>query len=75
MSPGAVTEILHLYTAEVSEKIGAGGGLVSEGEEIELFEIPFVDALKMIKNGEIIDAKTICLLQHLALERVLNTKP
>lgn len=73
MSPGSVTEILYFFVAAYSEamKTGAGGGLDSEQESIEVLEIPFTDALKMIKTNEIKDAKTIILLQYLRLEGIL----
>lgn len=69
MSPGAVTEKLHLYLAEIddAERSGEGGGHAQEGEDIEVLEIPLAEALAMIGRGEIADGKTIMLLQHLAL--------
>ncbi|MEM6516704.1 MAG: NUDIX domain-containing protein [Bacteroidota bacterium] len=74
MSPGAMTEKLYLFTAEISEelKFDAGGGLESENEEIEVLEIKFNDALKMIDNREIIDAKTIMFLQYAALQSIFD---
>ncbi len=71
MSPGAVTEIVHLYLGEYTDQMkeNIGGGLVDEHEEIEVLELPFSEALNMIITGEIIDAKTIILLQHLALRK------
>lgn len=73
MSPGSVTEILHFFIAEYSEelKINGGGGLADEGEDIEVLEIAFGDALEMINSGEIRDAKTIMLLQHLRIKNIL----
>ncbi len=70
MSPGSVTERLHFYTAEYdnSSRQGAGGGVHSDGEDITVFEITLDDALTAIDRGEIIDAKTIMLLQHAALK-------
>jgi nudix-type nucleoside diphosphatase (YffH/AdpP family) len=70
MSPGSVTEILHLYIAayDPSNRVGEGGGLKEEGEEIGVFEINFDQAMAMVKSGQICDAKTIMLLQHAALE-------
>lgn len=67
MSPGALTEILHFYIAEYSNtmKVGDGGGLAHEQEDIEVLEMRFEIALEMIASGEIKDAKTILLLQHL----------
>lgn len=69
MSPGAVTEKIHFFVAEYEPtmKIGSGGGLPSEGEDIEVLELPFDQALAMIDDGRIVDAKTIMLLQHAAL--------
>ena len=69
MSPGSVTEILHFFVAEYdpSMRIGDGGGHPDEGEDIEVIEPTLVDALAMIADGRIRDAKTIMLLQHLAL--------
>jgi nudix-type nucleoside diphosphatase (YffH/AdpP family) len=69
MSPGAVTEKIHFFVAEYEPemRIGDGGGLAHEGEVIEVVELPFDDALAMIADGRIIDAKTIMLLQHAAL--------
>ncbi|MFD1316700.1 GDP-mannose pyrophosphatase NudK [Namhaeicola litoreus] len=69
MSPGAVTEIIHLYLGEYTDdmKVNNGGGLIEEQEEIEVLEIPVKTALEWISYGEIIDAKTIILLQYLAI--------
>ncbi len=69
MSPGSVTEKLYFFTAEYapSLKAGAGGGNAAEGEDIEVLELDFDDALARVANGEIQDGKTILLLQHAAL--------
>lgn len=66
MSPGAVTEKMYLFVAEYTDdmKIAKGGGLDSEDEEIEVLEMPLTKALAMIDSFEIIDAKTIILLQY-----------
>jgi GDP-mannose pyrophosphatase NudK len=73
MSPGSVTEILHFFIAEYSDdmKINDGGGLEEEGENIEVLQIQFDETLSMIDKGEIKDAKTIILLQHLRLKNIL----
>lgn len=73
MSPGSVTEILHFFVAEYSSemKITNGGGLEDEGEDIEVLEIDFEKALEMIDSGEIKDAKTMMLLQHLRIKNRL----
>lgn len=69
MSPGSVTEILHFFIAEydATMRIGDGGGHPDEGEDIEVLELGVDEALAMIADGRIQDAKTIMLLQHLAL--------
>ena len=67
MSPGSVTEKLYFFIAEYSadDRRGEGGGLAAE--DIEVLEWPLARALQAIREGEIVDAKTIMLLQHLAL--------
>ena len=63
-SPGYSTEELYLFIAayDAGERIGPGGGLFAEGEDIEVVEIPLDKALSMIEQEEIIDLKTILLL-------------
>lgn len=70
MSPGSVTEKLYFFIAEYSDehRRSAGGGVAEEGEDIETFEWPLDRALAAINSGEIMDAKTIMLLQYLALQ-------
>jgi nudix-type nucleoside diphosphatase (YffH/AdpP family) len=69
MSPGSVTEKLHFFIAEYEPqmRIGSGGGNPEEGEDIEVLEPSIDEALAMIKDGRIVDAKTIMLLQYAAL--------
>lgn len=73
MSPGSVTERLYFFVAEYQhdEKLAAGGGVEANGEDIEVLEIPFQEALKMIESGEIADGKTIMLLQYAALKGLI----
>jgi len=52
-------------------KISEGGGLASEQENIEVIEMPFDDAYKMIASGEIKDAKTILLLQYAKINNLM----
>ncbi len=70
MSPGSVTERLTFFIADYTpaDRISDGGGAIEEGEDIEVLEIALDEALAMIRDGRIIDAKTIMLLQHLKLE-------
>jgi len=69
MSPGSVKERLSFFLAHYSpaDRISAGGGSAHEGEDIEVIELALAQALAMISRGEIIDAKTIILLHHVAL--------
>lgn len=73
MSPGAVTEILYLFTGEYDEsmKVSDGGGLASEQENIQVLEYTFDEAYAMIESGEIVDAKTIILLQHAKIKGLI----
>ena len=69
MSPGSVTEKLHFFVAEYDpeSRVGEGGGVADEGEDIEVLEIPIEEALRMMDDGRIADGKTIMLLQHARL--------
>lgn len=69
MSPGSVTEKLYLFVAEYDAGMrdGKGGGIADEGEDIEVLEIAFDEAVAMMTDGRICDAKTIMLLQHAQL--------
>ena len=69
MSPGAVTEKLYFFTGRYSpaDRVSDGGGHADEGEDIEVMEVGFDEAMAMIASGAICDAKTIMLLQHAAL--------
>lgn len=64
-SPGTLTEKVSLFYAEIDTtvQVGEGGGLKSEGEDIEVISLPLNEAYGMIASGEIVDAKTIILLQ------------
>jgi GDP-mannose pyrophosphatase NudK len=66
MSPGSVTEILHLFVAPYTDHMREteGGGLAHEQESIEVLEIDFEESIRMLSSGEIRDAKTALLLQY-----------
>lgn len=72
MSPGAVTEIIYFYVAEYSDstKISQGGGLKEECEHIEVLEMKMIEALRLMEEGEIKDAKTMLLLQYAQLKNL-----
>jgi nudix-type nucleoside diphosphatase (YffH/AdpP family) len=69
MSPGSVTEKLYFFVAEYASdgRIGDGGGLQDEGEDIQVLELTLERALQMVASGEIADGKTIMLLQYAQL--------
>lgn len=75
MSPGSVTERVHFFIGEYQpeDRINDGGGLAEEGEDIEVLELPFAEALAMIDDGRIMDGKTIILLQY--LKALMPTAP
>ena len=74
MSPGSVTEILYFFVAEYSKdmKIGEGGGLEHDQENIEVLELPFDEALRMMESGQIRDGKTIMLLQYAKIQGLVS---
>ncbi len=69
VSPGSVSERLALFVGRYSpaDRVSSGGGAEDEGEDIEVLELPLDQALAMVATGEIADAKTVILLQHLKL--------
>ena len=72
-SPGAYKELVHYFTVAVSDsqKKSEGGGLAEEGEDVKLVELPFTQALQMVTSGEIKDVKTIVLLLHAQVNKLL----
>lgn len=73
-SPGAYTELLHYFIAEYSDeqKVAKGGGLQEEQEELDVLEVDFDEACRMVAEGLIIDAKTIVLIQYAQLHKLLK---
>ncbi|MBC3759040.1 NUDIX domain-containing protein [Hyunsoonleella sp. SJ7] len=73
-SPGVMTEKMHFFVGEYSDdmKVSGGGGLDSEAEDIEVMEIPFKKAVNMLHNGEIVDTRTIVLLQYAIIHKLLE---
>ncbi len=71
MSPGSLTERVALFVGSYAavDRIGPGGGLHHEGEDIAIMEPSLDEALAMVARGEITDAKTIILLYWASLNR------
>ena len=70
-SPGAVKERSSCFLADYDSTAprAAGGGHEHEGEDIEVLEMTLDEAVGLIAAGEIVDMKTILLLQAAKLER------
>jgi GDP-mannose pyrophosphatase NudK len=73
-SPASVMEKVEFFTCVYSpaDKVSDGGGLADEGEDIEVIEPTLEQARAMISSGEIVDAKTVILIQCLT-DRVRGT--
>jgi ADP-ribose pyrophosphatase len=69
VSPGGTSERILLFYVRVtpSNRVSSGGGLESEGEDIRTVSLPVAEALQRVRDGEIVDAKTIIGLQWLEL--------
>ena len=67
-TPGSVCEKVHFYIATyIEEQLKhAGGGLVHEGEAIEVLEMPHGQAMRLVRSGEIRDLRSIALILYLA---------
>jgi nudix-type nucleoside diphosphatase (YffH/AdpP family) len=65
MSPGSVTERIAFFTGtyRAGERVSQGGGVASEGEDLEIVEVTLEEAIAMVERGEIVDAKTVLLLR------------
>jgi nudix-type nucleoside diphosphatase (YffH/AdpP family) len=74
MSPGSVTEKLFFFVGEYDDqaKVSEGGGLLADGEDIDVVELGIDEALSMIDAGVINDGKTIMLLQYAVLKNLFG---
>ncbi|TMW73686.1 NUDIX hydrolase [Alteribacter natronophilus] len=63
-SPGFADEIVHLYEAK---DLAEGSAETDEDEFVELLEVSFDEAVQLIRDETIHDAKTICAIQHYLL--------
>lgn len=69
MSPGSVQEKVSLFVGhyDATTYRHRGGGLVEEGEELEVVEMGLDDAMAACGDGRITDGKTVVLIQHVRL--------
>ena len=74
VSPGGTSERIHLYLGFAHRKVGSGGGVAYEQEDIQVVEIALDEAMKMLETGGICDAKTIIALQWLKLHITMEER-
>ena len=69
--PGVSTETVALYLAPYgpADRIGAGGGLAEEHEQIEVVEAPLSELWDRLEAGELRDLKTLALVALLKARR------
>jgi nudix-type nucleoside diphosphatase (YffH/AdpP family) len=70
-SPGLSTEAVHLFLAPYGEadRVGEGGGLASEQEDVRVVEMPLAELWGRVESGALTDMKTLALVQALRLRR------
>jgi nudix-type nucleoside diphosphatase (YffH/AdpP family) len=68
-TPGMSTERMHLYLAPYrrEDRVGEGGGVDGEGEQIVVEEIPAAELAAAVRAGTVDDMKTLALAQALML--------
>ena len=69
--PGVSTERMSMFLGAYSEadRIGAGGGIDTEHEQIEVIEMPLRELAAMADAGTLTDLKAFTLVQTLRLRR------
>jgi 8-oxo-dGTP pyrophosphatase MutT (NUDIX family) len=67
--PGISTERMTLYLAPYgsTDRVGSGGGLAAEHENITVIEMPIADLDVLMGSGRLVDLKTLALAQALKL--------
>jgi nudix-type nucleoside diphosphatase (YffH/AdpP family) len=73
-TPGAHMEKVELFICEYDEsmRVSEGGGLAEEHENIEVLEFSFDQIKEMVENRKILDSKTLILLQHALLQKIIE---
>ncbi|GGP55521.1 NUDIX domain-containing protein [Streptomyces calvus] len=66
LAPQLSRERTYLFTAEYEpgDRVGPGGGVAAEGEDIQVVELPLERAIELVQGEETADAKTLLLLLH-----------
>ena len=69
-SPGYSSEKVYNYIVTVNNemKVSDGGGLETEHESLEIVEIDVQKFMEMVRDGEIIDSKTLICAYNLLLQ-------
>jgi len=69
-APGITTERLHLFLAPYTQaqRVGEGGGLAHEHEDIEVLEVSFEELADFAASNTIADMKTMILVQALQMK-------
>ena len=70
--PRVMGDVAGALRADMEQHRRAPGGGGVEDEDIEVLEMPFAQALEMVKSGEIRDGKAVILLQYLQTSGVMN---
>ena len=70
-TPGVSTELMHLFLAPygAADRTGEGGGVAGEHENITIAEMKLSDLAALADRGELVDLKTLTLVQTLRLRR------
>jgi nudix-type nucleoside diphosphatase (YffH/AdpP family) len=71
LSPGISSERTFLFYARVTadDRLGMGGGLDAEDEDLRVVSLPVAEALARLDGGDIQDARTIIGLEWLRRQR------
>lgn len=74
VSPAASTEKLYYFVAPYGpeSRVGDGGGMEEEGEEIEVVEASFTEVMREAEAGAIRDGKTLTLLYWLKTSGLMD---
>ncbi|MER7922809.1 NUDIX domain-containing protein [Streptomyces sp. NPDC096057] len=72
LAPQLSKERTHLYVADYDpgDRVGPGGGVAAEGEDLRVIEVALEHALELVQRQETADAKTLLLLLHAQARRL-----